>query len=642
MSVQFGRWNLDGQPIDPQYLEKAGDMLTPYGPDGQCAYIKDSAGILYYPFHTTKESRREKQPHVLSSGAVLTWDGRLDNRPELTWELNDTLTASATDAEIVAAAYERWGTECFAKLLGDWALAIWNPSNRSLLLAKDFVGTRHLYYSADKNSITWSSILDPLVLLAGKTFRLEEEYIAGWLAFFPATHLTPYVGIHSVPPSCFVRLTPNRQSVQKYWDFDPKKRIRYKTDGEYEEHFRQVFRESVRRRLRSDSPILAELSGGMDSSSIVCMADQILARGEGETPRLDTVSYYNDSEPNWNEKPYFTKVEEKRGRIGCHIDIGAENSMRFEFEAHTFAATPASLRRLSEIDSQFVDYLNSHGNRVVLSGIGGDEVTGGVPTPVPELMDLMAKLRFRRLASQLKHWALIKRKPWFFLLFEATREFLPTVIVGVSKQLPPASWLKKEFVLRQRAALGAYRSRAKLFGSLPSFQENMSTLYALRRQLACSVPVEPPYERRYPFLDRTFLEFLNAIPRDQLLRPRQRRSLMRRALSDLLPGELLNRRRKAFLSRAPLVALSRQAARIRVKGASMACSSAGLVEKGSFFEELEKGRLGQRVQLVSLVRTICLEMWLEFSLRPNIARATPAPVCLAVAANGNEAHSDEL
>ena len=88
-------------------------------------------------------------------------------------------------------------------------------------------------------------------------------------------------------------------------------------------------REAVRRRLRSDSPILAELSGGMDSSSIVCMADTIIARGNAETPRLDTLSYYDDSEPNWNERPYFTKVEEKRGRTGCHIDVRQARTFQF-------------------------------------------------------------------------------------------------------------------------------------------------------------------------------------------------------------------------------------------------------------------------------------------------------------------------
>src|SRR5207302_381895 len=118
---------------------------------------------------------------------------------------------------------------------------------------------------------------------AGKTFALNEEYIAGWFVVrFPAAHLTPYVGIHAVPPSSSVRLGPGRANVSGYWDFDPGKRIRYRTDAEYEEHFRAVFGKAVQRRLRSDGPILAELSGGMDSSSIVCMADSIIARGDVE------------------------------------------------------------------------------------------------------------------------------------------------------------------------------------------------------------------------------------------------------------------------------------------------------------------------------------------------------------------------
>jgi len=301
VSVQFGRWNFDGKPVDRSYLEKANAIISPYGPDGGgSSYSKGNISILYHAFHTTKESRREAQPHVLASRAVITWDGRLDNRAELIRRLTNVLTVHSTDVAIVAAAYEQWGTDCFAMLVGDWALSIWNPTHRSLILAKDPIGTRHLYYSLDKDQVTWSTILDPLVLFAGKTFALCEEYIAGWFTFFPAAHLTPYVGIHSVPPSSSVLFRPGKHTVRKYWNFNPDKQIRYRTDVEYEEHFRAVFAEAVRCRLRSDSPILAELSGGMDSSSIVCMADTILARGAAETPRLDTVSYYDDSEPNWN------------------------------------------------------------------------------------------------------------------------------------------------------------------------------------------------------------------------------------------------------------------------------------------------------------------------------------------------------
>jgi asparagine synthase (glutamine-hydrolysing) len=434
MSVQFGRWNVDGKPVEQDYLEKVQSLLLPYGPDDRGSYSSRAISLLYCAFHTTKESRRETQPHVMASGAIITWDGRLDNRAELIQQLGDSVNSGSTDVSIVAAAYGRWGHDCFAMLIGDWALAIWDPQKRELTLAKDPIGVRHLYYSFDHNQVTWSTILDPLILFAGKTLNLCEEYIAGWFSFYPAAHLTPYVGIHSVPPSSSVVLQPGKHQVVKYWDFDPNKRILYGSDSEYEEHFRLSFRDSVRRRLRSDSPVLAELSGGMDSSSSVCIADQMTPFNRDDCPRLDTVSFYDESEPNWNERPYFMKVEEMRGRTGCHIDVSNQEPFNLEFGTGRFAATPNSNPGRSEAAKVFADYVRTQGNRVVLSGIGGYEVMGGVPTPVPELEDLLAKGQFKTLARQLKNWALNKRKPWFHLFCEAARDFFPHSVVDFQTQ----------------------------------------------------------------------------------------------------------------------------------------------------------------------------------------------------------------
>jgi asparagine synthase (glutamine-hydrolysing) len=613
VSVQFGKWNFDGRSADREYLAKAGEMVAPYGPDGGDTYIKDSVGILYRAFYTTKESREEIQPLVTPSGAVLTWDGRLDNRAELIHDSQGIHDSRSTDVSIVAGAYERWGTGCFAKLIGDWALSIWNPTDRSLILAKDPIGTRHLYYTFDQEQVCWSTVLDPLVLLAGKTVALEEEYIAGWLSFFPATHLTPYVGIHSVPPSSSVLMQAGKHTVSKYWDFDPGKRIRYRTDAEYEEHFRAVFKESVRRRLRSESPILAELSGGMDSSSIVCMADIIIASGVAETLRLDTISYFNDFEPNWNERPYFTKVEERRGRTGTHIDVGSQESSKFEFETDRFMATPGSGGgRPSETNRQFTACMLSHGNRVVLSGIGGDEVTGGVPTSTPELEDLLVRGQFRTLVHQLKAWALSKRKPWFYLFFEAARGFFPQTLVGVPKHKRPAPWLNPKFAKRNRAALQGYETRTRVLGPLPTFQGNLGTLDVLRRQLACNaLSASPPQERGYPYLDRSLLEFLYAVPCEQLVRPGQRRSLMRRALVNIVPDELLNRKRKAFAARGPLANISAQLASLLEFSRSMLASSLGIIDSAKFIDVLEEAGHGQQVPVVYLMRTLGVELWLR-------------------------------
>jgi len=343
MSVQFGICNLDGKPVDPQDLDDVRAVLAPYGPDGEGYICKDNLGIVYRAFHTTKEVRREVQPHVTVFGTVLTWDGRLDNRDELIGLLSGNIASTSAEVEIVGTAYERWGTDAFAKLIGDWALSIWETKKRSLVLAKDFVGTRHLYYLVKRNHVAWCTVLDPLILFADRSFEIEEEYVAGWLSCFPAPHLTPYVGINSVPPSSFVRLSMGVEKSTRYWDFDPAKTIRYRNDSQYEEHFRTVFFESVRRRLRSDCPVLAELSGGMDSASIVCTADKIIAANPADLPRLDTLSYYNDLEPSWNERPYFSKVEERRGRIGCHIDISGDEPSGFGAECDKIPITPGSL-----------------------------------------------------------------------------------------------------------------------------------------------------------------------------------------------------------------------------------------------------------------------------------------------------------
>jgi asparagine synthase (glutamine-hydrolysing) len=613
MSVQFGRWNFEGPPPATEYIEKARTFLAPYGPDTDEEYSKGGVKILYRAFHTTKEARGETQPHTCPSGAVITWDGCLDNRAELISELRDSVTGNSTDVAIVAAAYEKWGINCFAKLIGNWALSIWNPLNRSLILAKDPIGIRHLYYSMDKDNVTWSSIVDPIVLLGGKTYSLDEEYIAGWLSMCPAAHLSPWTGIHSVPPSSFVFLRSGKRSIGKYWEFDPTKKFRYRTDAEYEEHFRVVFGAAVQRSLRSDCPILAELSGGRDSSSIVSMADTVIARGAGITPRLDTISWFDDSEPNWNERPYFTKVEEKRGRRGWHIDLGAQDSRQSSLPTlgatNHVLATPGADGRPH---SQFRACIVSQGNRVVLSGIGGDEVMGGIPTPLPELQDLLARARVSLLAHQVTAWALEKRKPWFHLLFGAAKEFSPLWLVDVPKSMRPVPWLQANFVKSHRTALTGYPSRKRLFGDRPTFQESMGTLAALQRQLICkALPWDPHYEKRYPYLDRALLEFMFAIPRDQIVRPAQRRSLMRRALVGIVPNEILDRKTKAFVARSPLMVISNNWAYFEQIAHNMLSNSLGIVDSDRFWAALQTARRGEEISMAPLMRTACVEDWLR-------------------------------
>lgn len=624
MSVLFGRWNFDGQAPSPEYVEKVSAILSPFGPDGKKRYDNGGLTILYHGFHTTKESHREVQPCVLPSGEVITWDGRLDNRRELIDELRGSLSSEATDLAIVSAAYEEWGIKCLGKLIGDWALSIWNPRERSLLLAKDPIGTRHLYYAMEKDYVAWSTILDPLVQFAERTFTICEEYIAGWFSCRPAVHLTPYAGIHAVPPSSSVLLRPRKHGVQstvnKYWDFDQGKRIRYRTDAGYEEHFRTVFATAVERRLRSDRPVLAELSGGVDSSCIVCMADSIIARSQAELPRLDTITWYDESNRTWGELPRVTQVEEKRGRVGRHIDAGSLKEDRSpiafgaEFAGDHLAVTPVPNSRTSEFFKQNAAYIKSQGYRVTLSGIGGEEATGGgVPTPTPELQNLLARARFLKLARQLKVWAAKMKTPRLPVFWDAVRGFFPPMFRTLPEYInPAASWFHPRFVHRNRAALHGYDSRVKLFGALPSFQHNIDDLDLNRRVLACpSLRPELPREVRYPYFDIDLLAFAYAIPREQMVGVGKRRFLLRRALAGIVPDEILNRKKTELAPQEAQKSAQTVWPSWAELGWSMAGGSIGIIDTDRFADALQKAQRNEEVQFKSLNPTLLLESWLR-------------------------------
>src|SRR5215467_317097 len=180
MSVQFGSWTFEYSDNRTLAFDKLREQLSPFGPDGEARYHDEGIDMVCYHLHETEHERREEQPYRIATGQVLTWDGRLDNREDLARELAGSVRSSDSDVSIVGAAFVRWGLACLPKLVGDWALSIWDSRKHELVLAKDFLGTRPLFYSVEETHTQWCSVLDPLVLLAGRPFLLNREYLAGW------------------------------------------------------------------------------------------------------------------------------------------------------------------------------------------------------------------------------------------------------------------------------------------------------------------------------------------------------------------------------------------------------------------------------------------------------------------------------
>jgi len=613
MSAQAGIWNFRGDPTDRTLLSRYSSLLQRLGPEGDFTYSDGPVALAYSPFHTTAESRRERQPYVSPRGFVITWDGRLDNRDELSAELRTHVEGAPTDVSIIAAAFDRWGTGCFRRIVGDWAMAVWEPLDRELCLAVDYLAIRHLFYRVTDRTVFWATDPDPLVLLSESTFHLDDEYIAGFLATDPESHLSPFREIQQVPAGHFVCIKPGTSSIERYWHPDPKLLIRYTTDTEYEEHFREVFRRAVRRRLRSDSPILAELSGGLDSSSIVCVADDIVAQEGAETPRIDTLSKHDTTEPNGDDWIFFQKIEEKRGRTGHHIDTATLASSRSRLQYDTFSALPGRIGIGRALEAERAAVVRSGGYRTVLSGIGGDEFLGGIPDPCAQLGDLLFQLKLGSLWRKLIEWSLVKRTPWIQLLASVLIDLLPPVAaLHFLREARPENWIDPGFAKRSRISLLQLGPQETFGFYLPSRRSYARAVLAMGNRMAKRPYLKPALEdTRYPYLDQNLIEFVLAIPATQLLRPGQRRSLQRRSLAGLVPAEVLDRRTKQFAARTPVLAIGNSWKELEGIFSQSLSSALGYVDGARFLSAVRAGINGSAIHIVRTVRTISLELWLR-------------------------------
>jgi asparagine synthase (glutamine-hydrolysing) len=626
MSVQAGIWNFDGQPVRQDALAPISHALAQYGPDGEAFHFDNNIGFLYRPFHTTKESRSEIQPYRCQGGKVMMWDGRLDNRDELIFQLRGNLQSNPTDIATVAAALEMWGTKAFAKLTGDWALAIWDPSAKELLLARDYIGVKQLFYYPTPKQISWCNHLAPLVL-CGDHFTLCDEYVAGCLASAPDAHLTPFAEVHSVPPGKLIRVTHEKLSVQPYWSFDPRLRTRFKTDIEYEEQYRFLFRQAVHRRLRTDSPVLADLSGGFDSSSIVCMADDILAEKGDQGVSLDTFSFYDSHDPeeegDWR---HIRVVEGKRHKAGFRIDLKASTSA-FPFDVPSFLASPRFANR-PDFKAALHSILQVRPHRVLLCGEGGDEMNGQALDPRVHLADLLWQGHLAQFGRQLTAWSLlIRKRPWIQLLLQTLLQLMPASIrARLTEQGQIEPWVNQQFARKHRMAVRQIGTADGTWFGRPSARDAGTTIAGLARLMSCTGPSQ--VEKRYPYLDQNLVEFLTSIPLDQLLRPGERRSLMRRSLAGILPAEILARKSKATFGCGFLRSLEKHWNRVEAMLHSPISGHLGYVDTKQTFAALVSMRHGNCPPFMTrLLNAICLEIWLRDAdargiLRPPLGANT--------------------
>ncbi|MEO3945366.1 asparagine synthase-related protein [Gorillibacterium sp. CAU 1737] len=296
MSAIAGIYRYTGEPVS---VEEGRQLLA--GFDGMLedrvgTWSADGVFLACRARWLTPEAVGESLPYRGEDGLVITADAVLDNREELTGLLGIPAHRrdGVTDSELIRLSYRKWGEEAPARLVGDFAFVIWDETRRALFGARDHSGKRTLYYRHEGRSFAFGTRMEPLLRLPGAERRLNETWLAEYLAITGMVDtadasLTVYEGIRQLPPGhCFVCRPGGALALREYVRVLPNETLRLRSDGEYEEAFREVLAQAIKPRLRSRLPIGAQLSGGLDSGTVASFAALGL-REEGRT--LQTFSY---------------------------------------------------------------------------------------------------------------------------------------------------------------------------------------------------------------------------------------------------------------------------------------------------------------------------------------------------------------
>jgi len=564
MTAIVGIYRLDGKTVTPFELQRMTDRLAHRGPDGAGAWHDGAIGLGHCMLWTTPESLHERLPLVSNDGLrVITADARIDNRDELlaAFGLTSAPPDHRPDSALILASYERWGESCVDHLLGDFAFAIWDNNRQHLFCARDHMGVKPFFYFHSDDVFAFASEIKALFCLPEVPKRVNEEHIASFLASEDTDRRrTAYADVCRLPAAHVLTVRTNELRFHHYWSLDPSRELSLASDEEYAQQFHDIFMEAVRCRLRSAYPVGSHLSGGLDSSSVVCAVRKARKQQSDEdtalhTP-LHTFSAIFDDVPESDERSYINTVLAqgdiephyvRADRIGTLSDI--ERMLWHEEEPF-------------EIPNLFISWELSRaasdvGVRVLFDGESGDTVLSHARGWLVEFArtgkwgTLLTELNARAQVTNKSRYQLVI----YGLVLPLLRSRIPKIWRRIRKDpitssnlafiaAPFAKRMRLEDQIETNRLQESARSRPREqhFASLNiAFVQDIFEV--LDREAAAF-----SLEFRHPFYDRRLVEFCLALPVEQKLRHGYTRYVLRNALASCLPDDIRRRGSKANLS----------------------------------------------------------------------------------------------
>ncbi|MFJ8265547.1 lasso peptide isopeptide bond-forming cyclase [Peribacillus asahii] len=331
MSAITGIYQINEEPVNFQYGQKLMAALRKYPADDVQIWHSEKVFLGCHAQWITPESVGEQLPFYDDTRqCAITADAIIDNREELFQKLQVERSKQKrmTDSELILLSYYKWGEESPKHLIGDFAFMIWDQKQQKIFGARDFSGSRTLYFYKNGEKFVFCTTIEPLLSLPFIEKKLNEQWLAEYLAISGMidavdSSITPYKQIEQIPPSHSISIEKDKITLKRYSYLTQGKRLKLKSDEEYVEAFQSVFQEAVNSRLRTHRKVGAQLSGGLDSGAVVGYAVKNLPMNNSP---LHTFSYippddFQDFTPKYllaDERPFIQSTVDYVGRITNH------------------------------------------------------------------------------------------------------------------------------------------------------------------------------------------------------------------------------------------------------------------------------------------------------------------------------------
>ena len=530
----------DGAAADKYAVGRMLSSVPHRAPDGSNAASGGNCSMGFARFCTTSREHTAVQPlHDEQHGIWLVADARLDNRDELNATLRGGSRLVPPDPELLALGYRRWGNGLAEHLAGDFAFVLWDERDRTLYAARDQFGVRPLFYHSNAIRLVFATEVAQILALRDFEWKIEDAFVIDYLAEdYRHERETFFRDIFRIVPGHYVVCKDRVLREERYW-FPPSEELRLGRAEDYQAEFRRLFRQSVADRLESDGrPIIAHLSGGLDSGSIVCMADAIYGQDPATRPPLYTASALFPGLPC--EETHLIDCVTRKVRFPSERWDGTVPY--FEDLEHVYLADPTRDEQAG-IFTGVYRLAAREGVRVVLSGDGGDQLLSEIGV----FRDLAANHRWLGLFQEALSTHRENNRGWLRWVKDGIRNTAPQVLQRAytsmrAKPQAPPPWVAPRLVeswpsmprAHKPFARESWRSHTQQrtwnFLSSPFGYWNLEwqELGIAHRGLRI----------RYPFFDVRLARFVLAMPFEERLPGGKRKLLLRKSMEGLLPDEV--------------------------------------------------------------------------------------------------------